>query len=415
MSSIGWVDFSEEERQRTLGVLKLLDEPGSLDSLGIGRIRDAFSDLLFPGTSTIQTRARYFLIVPWIYREIESRSPRRNPGAEAERRERGLIEKFIAARGETGGDFDGLIGGSAGTEVRQLPSDIYWQGMHSWGIRKKQGLKRTFMAEVQLGRISGRPGPEQEQEAMLTSWWDRQLPAMPDDLLEQPTLSLTAEEAGYLRETIAVNLAGTLLAHLVRSDAPLPDSKLVWELTDPHLQDISPGMSETLNHARLFSLLIHGGHILYSLMLAEMKPDPGEEAARHREDFEAWQGEIDKNKAELRDWFGDEAARSRFWATVKTSNPAVPGTQEKKFVESWFELAIGTAGQRAGGPAGRELLTHRERDLKGRQRARLSNAAAREYWTGPEHVTPLDFRWGTVKRHLLDIHTALDSTVAQDA
>ena len=131
MSSIGWVDFSEEERQRTLGVLKLLDEPGSLDSLGIGRIRDAFSDLLFPGTSTIQTRARYFLIVPWIYREIESRSPRRSPGAEAERRERGLIEKFIAARGDNGGDFEGLIGSSAGTEVRQLPSDIYWQVTHA--------------------------------------------------------------------------------------------------------------------------------------------------------------------------------------------------------------------------------------------------------------------------------------------
>jgi hypothetical protein len=29
--------------------------------LGIASIRDRFSDILFPGTSTIQTRAKYFL------------------------------------------------------------------------------------------------------------------------------------------------------------------------------------------------------------------------------------------------------------------------------------------------------------------------------------------------------------------
>ena len=38
-----------------------------------GVIRDVFSDLLFPGISTIQTRARYFLIVPWIYQRHEKR------------------------------------------------------------------------------------------------------------------------------------------------------------------------------------------------------------------------------------------------------------------------------------------------------------------------------------------------------
>ena len=37
----------------------------ALDELGIGLIRDGFSDLFFPGTSTIQTRAKYFFIVPY--------------------------------------------------------------------------------------------------------------------------------------------------------------------------------------------------------------------------------------------------------------------------------------------------------------------------------------------------------------
>jgi Family of unknown function (DUF6361) len=36
-------------------------------SLGLGTIRDAFADMLFPGTSAPRIRPRYFLIVPWIY------------------------------------------------------------------------------------------------------------------------------------------------------------------------------------------------------------------------------------------------------------------------------------------------------------------------------------------------------------
>ena len=66
MIKLGWVDFSSDDRTRVQEVLALLKEPGTLDELGIGQVRDAFSDLLFPGFSTIQTRSRYFLAVSYI-------------------------------------------------------------------------------------------------------------------------------------------------------------------------------------------------------------------------------------------------------------------------------------------------------------------------------------------------------------
>ena len=53
-----------------------LNEPGTLDELGIGPIRDTIADTLFPGTSTIQTRARYFLFIPWILQKAEEGSLR---------------------------------------------------------------------------------------------------------------------------------------------------------------------------------------------------------------------------------------------------------------------------------------------------------------------------------------------------
>ena len=44
---LGWIDFSKDERNKVLNVIHLLDEPGAVDELGIGAVRDAFADLFF--------------------------------------------------------------------------------------------------------------------------------------------------------------------------------------------------------------------------------------------------------------------------------------------------------------------------------------------------------------------------------
>ena len=63
-STLSWLDSSEQERRTVLELVSALNEPGTLDELGIGIIRDTIANALFPGTSTIQTRARYFLFIP---------------------------------------------------------------------------------------------------------------------------------------------------------------------------------------------------------------------------------------------------------------------------------------------------------------------------------------------------------------
>jgi hypothetical protein len=65
VSSIGWIDFSDEDQKRAQDYLNSQSE-GTLDELGFGIIRDAFTDLFFPATSTIMTRARYYILVPSI-------------------------------------------------------------------------------------------------------------------------------------------------------------------------------------------------------------------------------------------------------------------------------------------------------------------------------------------------------------
>lgn len=77
MMNLGWVDFSHEARKQVLDALDVLEEKGTVDELGIGVLRDAFADKLFPGTSTIQTRAKYFALVPCCVRYVMEKGKNR--------------------------------------------------------------------------------------------------------------------------------------------------------------------------------------------------------------------------------------------------------------------------------------------------------------------------------------------------
>ena len=48
-SKFGWVDFSESERKQMLEIVDLFNQQDTRDELGVGTIRDAFSDHLFLG------------------------------------------------------------------------------------------------------------------------------------------------------------------------------------------------------------------------------------------------------------------------------------------------------------------------------------------------------------------------------
>ena len=71
-SSLSWIDHDPKARERTLRIFSFFQERESRDEMGIGSVRDSFADRLFPGTSTLQTRLRYMLFVPWIYRKLEN-------------------------------------------------------------------------------------------------------------------------------------------------------------------------------------------------------------------------------------------------------------------------------------------------------------------------------------------------------
>lgn len=70
-AALAWLDLTAGDRDKMRRVLDLFKEKGTLDEMGLGSLRSGIADALFPGTSTIQTRLRYALFVPWIYQQAE--------------------------------------------------------------------------------------------------------------------------------------------------------------------------------------------------------------------------------------------------------------------------------------------------------------------------------------------------------
>ena len=182
-STIGWLDQSEEQQRRMREVIALFAESGTVDDIGIGVVRDAFSDLLFPGLSTVQTRLRYFLIVPWVYSRLEAERVSSDRAEERARRWELDLVRSLMSSGET----EGVIGSTAGDTLKQLPSFIYWNGLRFAGIRQFGGTRADYHRALnrinQSTRRSVR-GEGDETVGREPPRWHHHLPSCPDDLWE---------------------------------------------------------------------------------------------------------------------------------------------------------------------------------------------------------------------------------------
>src|SRR5665648_773913 len=113
-SRFGWFDTDGAQRRRMMEVVDLLRDEGTIDELGIGTIRDAIADALFPGLSVLHTRLRYVLFVPWLIDEAVVRAGGQQTPARLRRLETELIESLRTGTSDLDeDDGSGIIGTSA--------------------------------------------------------------------------------------------------------------------------------------------------------------------------------------------------------------------------------------------------------------------------------------------------------------
>jgi hypothetical protein len=402
-STFTWLDYSEQERRKMLDVIELFGERTTRDELGLGGVRDAFADMLFPGTSTIQTRAKYFLFVPWIYRSLEVKStPSASIGVKARALEIKLIDALSQSKDK---DTAGLIGKQAKENLQRLPSSVYWQGLLTWGIRQFRGSQDEYHRSLDLfynrRNAHGHSRRDFEGETMGESGpanWHAGLPAVPDNFPSVASFALGRHEAEYLRERVLAHCSKSLLALLVRERIAVDPVGFAWQLPG----DLPPHLREQLEHGWNFSLSVHGAQLLYNLMLAELRKTE-ERTEHYRARMSLWWEAVSDRKSVLEAW-----DRTRFWDIVNSGNPRV-SPRAKRFVNDWID-AVQTATRLADvrdSQALRHLIEIREVQLKGGL-ARLKNQRALELWPGAAGDGQLDLRWRSAKGILMDLMRGLE-------
>lgn len=396
-SSLAWLDYSDEDQKRAREIVALFSQPESRDELGIGVVRDALSSLMFPGTSVIQTRARYFLFVPWIVQEA---ARRKKTGQQmlgwVDRYERKLIEAL-----RKGGDVEGLIGRVAGTSVKILPSTIYWNGLQGYGILLRAVTQQQVAGLGQ--RSSGVEDFATELVDRSKELWDPNLPRPPDGFfsMESAELALTDEEAQWLAERIVSSVPASLLAWLV--DNPVDPSMTLagpWDL--PAIGEAPADLRRPVAHGRSFSLVMQGAALVYNVLLAERaialdRPDGEDLLQQHRDALEQWAADVDAERAALKAW-----NLSDLWVLAdEASRPVKHRT--RLFITDWVTLTRDTPRNAVEKSAAMlEAVRVRERQIK-RGQSRLVNDRLMRQWGGSSGAGRLTYRWEQALRMLSDI------------
>lgn len=412
-STFSWLDHSEEQRQKMMEVVGLFKEKGTVDELGIGSVRDTLSEVLFPGTSTLHTRARYLLFLPWICLGIEHD---RVPSHRAPQRLRGDEVRLIFAL-ETGGEREGVIGIEAGANLKQVPSQMYWSALRRYGIRLLNASSGQYLRSLD-GFYASSDGQQHadDGELLLDSAprnWHVSLPSAPDGFLDETSFDLTLNEADYLTERIVDRCGSTYLAHLVLASDQDVEGEFPW--LSPALDSAPARVREDVEHARNFSEILHGASLLYNLILSEKIRD----ARSASGDFAVDADLVDEYRQELDDWVELMAHRreprhdwdrAAFWERVTRQNPRVP-SPTIRFVNRWIDLAVARPEAVPDDEQARQLIANREIFVK-RALARVANLRALERWQGASGRSQLEFRWSQVADVVSDIARGRDREVA---
>lgn len=355
---LGWVDYSREERETIKELLKVLGESGSLDELGVGIVRDSISDLLYPGTSVLHTRAKYYILIPELFKKamksgLTTSSEVRNLINTDQDRIARALRRAIDEK--TGTKAAGIIGGRSDRGVKMKPTRIYWNALRTTEIlcnsdmsfddacsavagynRKTQNIVIKYESEDDGGDADDVGAGN---FALFTAPCKERI----EDYLENPTLHLRKDEADYLRTQFlhVPVMKNTLMEYCLKTKTSYQGVAL---------DDIpTEGMPEVLAHnlelATEFANFIYGAYIVYNLLFIENGGEyaTAEEKSRlenkyrdwkkkspglpHRDEILKFVRNHEHYKAALRDFL------IRFESAVKNNTTDSCSDEEKRIIK----------------------------------------------------------------------------------
>ncbi|MFH4552843.1 DUF6361 family protein [Vibrio alginolyticus] len=408
-SLIGWIDFSSTERERVSQVLSMLQEKGTLDELGIGQIRDAFADQLFPGFSTIQTRAKYFVTIPYIFHDYRKLDPHeRPPLTEYISQQEDKLAKCLVENHQHNMPY-GIIGkDSLEKGVARKPSSVYWNGLRQLSIAKTELSLREFVNQYQ--ELANNKSEAHIDDDGLHSDI-AQLMTKPDGYseswLNQVSIELTREEAEFLKNKLQLsskvehsvpaqlfkhNLVGESLqvADIVANNGWQAEA-LYEKLKDSPISDRTKACFEK---ALEFSFVLEGAHIRYNALIAQRAKNT-EKVEQWNEEFDVWLNHARKQPISFEQQSIDSWYEFAFGPHKNANN------RTRQFIENWCSLI-------------RDSVAVDKLDICVKRQA-IANKGARcllkkalnenQDWVG---MRKLEFRWPSARVILQDIQEGLD-------
>ncbi|MCB0532013.1 MAG: hypothetical protein KDD14_07415 [Saprospiraceae bacterium] len=403
MTQLGWIHFSPAFKSKVDSILDRLDEEGVVDELGVGVFRDAIADYFFPGTSTIQTRARYFFIIPYLIKDFLQQKGRRQD--ELDRylydQEHELMWRLAAKYGFNRTAGFGVIGITKKPKQRiaRRPSSIYWNGLRTFHFIQtdlslagySQWLSRSMEHRSErLVRETAADDADVEQ----VDWHGIKVSTYRHDWLLDLDLPLLYEEADFFLQRIKDLFPQTLLGQLAMG-------KNLWEnmrnadgfetfartAQDSALPD---QLKQQLRFAHDLSIVVEGLHWVYCHLIHVKHYSDHQFAGQ----FEIWLDELydrllDVEQLHL-DTFFDSLPRAR------------PDTLQ--FIVQVLNLV---RTRQLSMDAFAVLVQKQEIRIKG-QKSRLRDAALRDFQQSEQKsLFALNYRFGNVRTLLNDIFQGL--------
>lgn len=293
---LGWLDNNQAEQEEMKELLNLLHEKGTLDELGIGTIRDAFSNQLFPGITTIQTRAKYLVILLYLFKEVDAEAKK---AVEKDRpaTPEVLVRLLNKKQDDLVNDFEknglkerGVIGIRT-RNVVQKPAYIYWGALTTFGMVNPNlslyqlcSLICQNAIETNQKRNSFTSNKKKKKEDDDDYYEDA-----PDAFLDYPalyspitwninnwrdglTMNLSYDEAKFISDKIlkSQNSALAQLLRYYRSEGVVCDFSDIDEIPEDVLDE---KMKRILQLAKAFRRFIFGAHMAYNYLLSNHTDD----------------------------------------------------------------------------------------------------------------------------------------------
>lgn len=305
---VGFIHFDRSDQKKYLAVLDRLSDGGAIDELGIGRIRDWYSEHMFPGISSLHRHAKYLTVLPLLYRKAATLRYRNRSEVRPQivRLEIQLTKSMLAQAKSEGRDISGITGSSqnldSGKYVKYDPTYIYGTALSRFGIMKHDDIEGMIFHQSKLNheRPVRYEGTDEEQgdataEPTTNLLCDYSALDISYPWESSCSLALTRKEAEFLRDHMmaCADTDGTLLRFLLSHPGEyggLLSAKTFKEFSEAlcSMDAVPEGIRRTVGLARHFSDLVRGLFYRYSMIYSkgtDLSSDPYPDC---EEAFMAW-------------------------------------------------------------------------------------------------------------------------------